>query len=181
MVALCGALLATVKPLNGCDLKTALKKVEWNLIIFMAATLIMGEALVESGAAQALAQALVAAVPLASLHPVAGFGIAAALALLAHLVVTSRTARATVLIPAVALPFAAAGYSPGLLVFMLAVGSGFCQTLMVSAKPVAMFAGEDRQHYGPRELARLSVALLPGLWLLLVLFAVVVWPRQGLA
>jgi di/tricarboxylate transporter len=181
MVALCGALLATVKPLTGCDLKAALKKVEWNLILFMAATLIMGEALVESGAAQALAQALVAAVPLARLHPVAGLGLAAALALLAHLVVTSRTARATVLIPAVALPFAAAGYAPGLLVFMLAIGSGFCQTLMVSAKPVAIFAGEDRQHYGPRDLARLSLALLPALWLLLVLFAAVVWPRQGLA
>ena len=180
MVALCGALLATVKPLTGCDLKAALKKVEWNLVIFMAATLIMGEALVESGAAQALAGALVTAVPLARLHPVAGVGIAAALALLAHLVVTSRTARATVLIPAVALPFVAAGYHPGLLVFMLAVGSGFCQTLMVSAKPVAMFAGEDREHYGPRDLARLSLALLPGLWLLLVLFTLVVWPRQGL-
>jgi hypothetical protein len=64
---------------------------------------------------------------------------------------------------------------------MLAVGSGFCQTLMVSAKPVAIFAGEDRQHYGPRDLARLSLALLPALWLLLVLFAAVVWPRQGLA
>jgi solute carrier family 13 (sodium-dependent dicarboxylate transporter), member 2/3/5 len=180
LVAMCGALLATVKPLTGSDLKATLKRVEWNLVIFMAATLIMGEALVDSGAAAALARGLVSAVPLASLPPLAGLAIAALLALLSHLVVTSRTARATVLIPAVALPFAAAGYNPGLLVFLLAVGSGFCQTLMVSAKPVAMFAGEQREHFGPRDLAGLSLALLPGLWLLLVIFAAVIWPRQGL-
>ncbi len=180
IVAVCGALVATVKALTGADLKSTLKKVEWNLVIFMAATMIMGEALVDSGAASALARALVGAVPLAGLPPVAGLAIASVLALLAHLVVTSRTARATVLIPAVALPFAAAGYDPALMVFLLAVGSGFCQTLMVSAKPVAMFAGENREHYGPRDLALLSLALLPGLWLLLVFFAAVAWPLQGL-
>lgn len=180
IVAVCGALLITVKPLTGSDLKATLKKVEWNLVIFMAATMIMGEALVDSGAAAALARALVNVVPLATLAPLAGIAIASLLALLAHLVVTSRTARATVLIPAVALPFASAGYDPGLLVFLLAVGSGFCQTLMVSAKPVAMFCGENREHYGPRDLAALSLALLPGLWLLLVCFAAFAWPRLGL-
>lgn len=181
MVALCGALLATAKALTGTDLKTTLKKVEWNLVIFMAATMILGEALVDSGAAAALARGFVDAVPLADLPAAAGLAIAALVALLSHLLVTSRTARATVLIPTVALPFAAAGYNPGLLVFLLAVGSGFCQTLMVSAKPVAMFSGEHREHFGPRDLAALSLALLPGLWLLLVVFALVIWPRQGLA
>jgi anion transporter len=180
MVAVCGALLATVKGLTGSDLKTTLKRVEWNLVIFMASTMIMGEALVETGAATALARSFVDAVSLSSLHPLAGLAMAAALGLLSHLLVTSRTARATVLIPAVALPFSAAGYNPGLMIFMLAVGSGFCQTLMVSAKPVAMFSGENREHYAPRDLAGLSLALLPGLWLLLVFFASVVWPQQGL-
>lgn len=180
LVALVGALLATVKGLTGSDLKGALRKVEWNLVVFMAATLIMGQALVDSGAAAALAQALVRAVPLATLPPWALLALAAMLALLSHLVVTSRTARATVLIPTVALPFAAAGLDAGLLVFMMAVGSGFCQTLMVSAKPVAMFAGEEREHFGPRDLAGLSLGLLPAMCLLLVLFAAWVWPSQGL-
>lgn len=180
VVAVCGALLATVKALTGADLKSTLKRVEWNLVIFMAATMVMGEALVDSGAAGALARSLVAAVPIAQLPPLAGLAIAAVLALLSHLVVTSRTARATVLMPAVALPFVAAGHDAALLVFLLAVGSGFCQTLMVSAKPVAMFAGDGGGHFGPRDLAGLSLALLPGLWALLVFFAAVVWPRQGL-
>lgn len=180
MVAVCGALLATVKAFTGSDLKSTLKKVEWNLVIFMAATMTMGEALVDSGAANALAQLLVHGVPITRLPPVASLALASMLALLSHLLVTSRTARATVLIPAVALPFAAAGLNPGLLVFMMAIGSGFCQTLVISAKPVAMFAGDNGDHYSPRDLAGLSLALLPGMLLLLVFFSSVIWPRQGL-
>ena len=93
---------------------------------------------------------------------------------------TSRTARATVLIPTVALPFAAAGNDASLLVFLVTLGSGFCQTLPVSAKPVAMFMQGERQHVAPRDLLLLSAALLPGLWLLLSLCAIVLWPLQGL-
>ena len=146
----------------------------------MAATMVMGEAMLDSGAADALAGLLVQAVAIDRLPPVAGLALASVLALLSHLLVTSRTARAMVLIPAVALPFAAAGHNPALLVFMMAIGSGFCQTLLISAKPVAMFAGEAGPHYTARDLAGLSLALLPGMWLLLVLFAAVIWPLQGL-
>lgn len=180
MVAVCGALLATVKGLTGSDMKSTLKKVEWNLVVFMAAAMVMGEAMLDSGAADALAGLLVQAVAIDRLPPVAGLALASVLVLLSHLLVTSRTARAMVLIPAVALPFAAAGHNPALLVFMMAIGSGFCQTLLISAKPVAMFAGEAGPHYTARDLAGLSLVLLPGMWLLLVLFAAVIWPLQGL-
>ncbi|WP_341892925.1 SLC13 family permease [Variovorax sp. YR752] len=173
LVALCGALAVTFKPLTGMDLKSALAKVEWNLVIFMAATLVMGEALLASGAATALAETLVASLSLQRLPPWSELVLAALIALLAHLVVTSRTARATVLIPTVALPFAAAGNDASLLVFLVALGSGFCQTLTVSAKPVAMFMQGGQQHAAPRDLLLLSAALLPGLWLLLSLCAVV--------
>lgn len=181
VVAVAGALVATVKPLTGIDLKTALKRVEWNLVLFMAATLVMGEALLASGAAHGLSQALVATLALDRLPALAELALVALLALMAHLVVTSRTARATVLIPTVALPFAAAGLDAGLLVFMVVIGSGFCQTLTISAKPVTLFAATDgTPHYGARDLALLAAALLPALWALLLLFAAVVWPLQGL-
>lgn len=180
VVALCGALAATLKPLTGQDLKSTLGKVEWNLVVFMAATLVMGEALLASGAAAALADALVEALPLRQLPAWSELGLAALIALLAHLVVTSRTARATVLIPTVALPFAAAGNDASLLVFLVTLGSGFCQTLAVSAKPVAMFVQGAQPHLPPRDLLLLSAALLPGLWLLLSVCAIVLWPLQGL-
>jgi len=180
VVALCGALAVTFKPLTGQDLKSTLGKVEWNLVIFMAATLVMGEALLASGAATALADALVAVLPLQRLPAWSGLALAALIALLAHLVVTSRTARATVLIPTVALPFAAAGNDASLLVFLVTLGSGFCQTLAVSAKPVAMFVQGAQPHLVPRDLLLLSAVLLPGLWLLLSLCAIVLWPLQRL-
>lgn len=180
VVALGGALAATCRPLTGLDLKAALKRVEWNLVLFMAATLVMGEALLASGAADGLARHLVQGLAIDRLPPTLVVAAMALVALLSHLVVTSRTARATVLIPTVALPLAATGADPALLVFTAALGSGFCQTLVVSAKPVAMYAGEDRPHYGPRDLLRLSLALLPLLWALLTGFALVVWPALGL-
>lgn len=180
VVAVGGALLATLRPLTGTDLKSTLGRVEWNLVVFMAATLVMGEALLDSGAAHALAQALVHSLALEALSVPAELAIAAGIALLSHLVVTSRTARATVLIPTVALPLAAAGGSPGLLVFVMAIGSGFCQTLPVSAKPVALFAGDPSPNYSTRDLAGLALALLPGLWLMLLVCALVWWPLLGL-
>ena len=61
---------------------------------------------------------------------------AAIAATLSHLIITSRTARATVLIPALALPLAALGADPVALVMVVTLASGFCQTLMVSAKRI---------------------------------------------
>jgi di/tricarboxylate transporter len=186
-VALLAALAATCRPLSGVDLKTALRKVEWNLLLFMAATLVLGQALLDSGAAALLAQALTQALPLQSLPPAAVVAVAALIALLSHLVITSRTARALVLLPTVALPLAAAGVNPALLVLVLVVGSGFCQTLVVSAKPVALFAGTElpagaalaRGEYDGA-LLRLSLALLPVMLLLLLAAALLQWPAMGL-
>jgi hypothetical protein len=186
-VALLAALAASCRPLSGVDLKTALRKVEWNLLLFMAATLVLGQALLDSGAAALLARALTQALPLHGLPPAAVVAVAALIALLSHLVITSRTARALVLLPTVALPLAAAGVNPALLVLVLVVGSGFCQTLVVSAKPVALFAGTElpasaalaRGEYDGA-LLRLSLALLPVMLLLLLAAALVQWPAMGL-
>lgn len=180
LVALGAALAATCKPLTGIDLRAAVQKVEWNLLLFMAATLGMGEALLSSGAADALAGALMQALNIHHLSPPQVLAVMALVALLSHLVVTSRTARATVLIPTVALPLAAAGVDVGLLIFTAVLGSGFCQTLTASAKPVALFAGADGGACAPADLIRLSLALLPLLWALLFGFALLVWPALGL-
>lgn len=179
-VALGAALLATVPVLTGCTLREALGKVEWNLLLFLAGTLVMGEALLASGAAAALAQGAMATLPRQALEGPGVIASAALLALLAHLVITSRTARATVLVPTVALPLAAAGVNPALLIFVTVVGSGFCQTFRASAKPVALFADAGPAGFGDADLRRLSLWLLPPTWLLLCTFGWFVWPRMGL-
>jgi solute carrier family 13 (sodium-dependent dicarboxylate transporter), member 2/3/5 len=182
VIAMLAALAATCKPLTGIALKTVLKQVEWNLLLFLAATLVLGQALLDSGAAAALAQGLRQALPLQALGPLGLCLLAAVIALLSHLWINSRTARAVVLIPTVALPLAALG--PGLdaslLVMLTVIGSGFCQTFQVSAKPVALFAGADRPGYSDADLLRLALWLFGPLLLLLVFFSTWVWPLQGL-
>jgi solute carrier family 13 (sodium-dependent dicarboxylate transporter), member 2/3/5 len=178
LIALGAALVGTTRRCSGVDLKTALKKVEWNLLLFLAATLVIGQALLDSGAAGALAGLVTRLLPAGT---PAGLVVAAvaAVALLSHLVIHSRSARAMVLLPAVALPLAATGVNPALLVFVMVLGSGFCQTLTASAKPVALFAQTELPTYETRDLLRLSLALGPVVWVLLMVFALGVWPLQG--
>jgi anion transporter len=180
-VALVGALAVTASPLTGLSFKQALKDVEWNLLLFLAATLLLGETLVASGAADALIGARLDAMLSwdtgARLVVVA---IACAVALLSHLLIVSRTARATVLIPTLALPLAGAGLDPAALVFLVTMASGFCQTLAVSAKPVTLFARLDAAYFTDRDLLRLALLLLPMMLVALLLFASYVWPALGL-
>jgi solute carrier family 13 (sodium-dependent dicarboxylate transporter), member 2/3/5 len=182
VVALAAALLATTKALTGVSIKEALKAVEWNLILFLAATMVMGEALLVSGAAQMLAERARALLPVAwANQSVALVLVVSLISLLSHCVITSRTARAMVLIPTIALPLAASGMNATALIFISVVASGFCQTFSVSAKPVTLFASKTDQAFNEADLMRLSLWLLPMMLALLMLFAFVVWPLLGLS
>lgn len=179
--ALIGAVAITVRPLSGISLKDAVNEVNWNLLVFLAITLMLGHVLIDTGAASLITSKLL---QLASgtkgLTPAAAVMIAAITAMAAHLVITSRTARVAVLIPSLALPLSAFGVNPAALIFLMTMGSGFCQTMYVSAKPVALYAGLDVATYDDRDLVRLSAWLLPGMIGLLLLFSFVVWPLLGL-
>lgn len=180
VIGIAAALLLTNERISGLSLKTALKGVEWNLLLFLAGTLVIGEALLLTGTAQVLAKRIVdlAGGSIAD-WPVLIIGFAAIVATLSHLVITSRTARATVLIPALALPLAGLGVAPLNLVMVVTLASGFCQTLMVSAKPVALFGAMDPPPFGQADLFRLAGALIVPFIVLLVIFAALVWPLQG--
>lgn len=180
LVALAGALAATCRPLTGVTLKAALKSVEWNLVVFLAATMVLGQALLDSGAARLLADALLAAPPLQGLGRAGAMALACLAALASHLLITSRTARAVVLLPTLALPLSTYGVDPVALVMLVTLASGYCQTFMVSAKPVAMFAAADVPTYGHADLARLSAALALPVAALFLGTAWFVWPLQGL-
>ncbi len=181
VVALVGALIATSKSITGISMKDAVKQVEWNLVLFLAATLVMGEALIESGAAQWIAQAAMQALPQAMMQqPLWIVAIASLISLLAHIVITSRTARAMVLIPTVALPLAVGDFNVVAVIFLTVVASGFCQTFSVSAKPVALYSKQDAGSYSDGDLMRLSLRLLPWMAGLLMLFSLWVWPALGL-
>jgi di/tricarboxylate transporter len=179
-IALAAAALLVIGPFRTLSPVDALKAIEWKLLAFLVATMLMGDALIGSGAARAIAADLVANIGREALaSPVIVAAVVAAIALLAHLVVTSRTARVVVLIPVLALPLAGFGYDSSALILLVAVGTGFCQTLPVSAKAVALYAALKQPTYSPKDLAVLSCALLPIHLVLLVVFALVVWPLLG--
>ena len=181
IVTLLGAVAVTLQPLAPVSMKQAVKATEWQLILFLAATTLMGGALIETGAAGAIVKGLLGLLPGEALTtPWLLVEVICAIALLSHLVITSRSARAAVLIPMLALPFAAQGYDLRALAFVIVMGTGFCQTLPVSAKPVALFAGLDRPTYQPRDLVLLSAVLLPLIFALLMGFATYIWPLMGL-
>lgn len=180
IAALAAATPLMIGPIRALTPIVALKAIEWKLMVFLIATMLMGDALISSGAARAIAADIVANVDREALgNPVAVTTVVAAIALLAHLVVTSRTARAVVLIPVLALPLAGFGYDPTALILLVAIGTGFCQTLPVSAKAVALYAALKQPTYAPKDLMLLSITLLPIHVVLLVVFSLVVWPLLG--
>jgi solute carrier family 13 (sodium-dependent dicarboxylate transporter), member 2/3/5 len=180
IIAMIGALAATTPSLTGVDIKTAIKKVEWNLVLFLAATMVLGEALQHSGAAKSIAAMALALVPLEHFSQSAIIALCAVIALSSHLLITSRTVRATILIPTIALPLAVNGVDATLMIFVAVIGSGFCQTFTVSAKPVAVFAQAENSGITSGTLAGLSAVLFLPLLALLAFFAMVIWPLQGL-
>ncbi|SCX45418.1 anion transporter [Klenkia marina] len=178
VVALGAALVATAPGVTGTSLGRALAQVPWSLLLFLAATLALGTALLESGAAQALAALAVG--PLTG-SPVAFLVAVVVVSTAAHLVIASRSARSAVLVPLVVALSPAAGVDPVAAALASTAAAGFCHTLPASAKPVAIFARvEGVPTYDARDLRRLALPLGPMTAALVLLFVLVGWPVLGL-
>ncbi len=177
LVALGGALLITAPRLGTIPLGKAVNEVPWTLLLFMAATAAVGSALTSSGATDWLAGHVLG---------IAGGGsallvVVVVLSAAAHLVVQSRSARSSVLIPLVVPAAMAGGWNPAAIAFASTAAAGFCHTLPSSAKPVAMFAQLDGvTTYDRGDLVRLSALLGPLVVVLVLVFSIVVWPHLGL-
>ncbi|MEE1836745.1 SLC13 family permease [Streptomyces sp. SP17KL33] len=175
VVALIGAVVASSPALGTVRLKDALRTVPWSMLLFMAATMAMGVALSDSGAAKWLVSGLPP-----GLTPPLFLVVVVALSTAAHLVLQSRSARSSVLVPLVVAAAVGAGVNPVAAALASTAAAGFCHTLPASAKPVALFADlPGTPTYTPRDLLRLSAVLAPLTAALVVLFAVAVWPLVG--
>lgn len=169
------AVLVLAAPRGGVvSISRAVSEVPWSLLVFMATTAAMGGALVSTGAAQWLADSVLGGTGYAL---VVGVVVVSAAA---HLVVQSRSARSSVLIPMVVPAALAAGMNPIALAFASTAAAGFCHTLTSSAKPVAVFSRLDAPTYGSKDLLVLSALLGPLLVAVVLLFSVAVWPLLGL-
>lgn len=182
VVALLGCLIVASPRFGSVKLGTALKAVPWSMLMFMAATLTLGSALVDSGAAQWLAGRVLA--PVASTGAAAGWVFVVVVVLVstaAHLVIQSRSARSAVLVPLVVSLAPGVGIDPVAAAFASTAAAGFCHTLTSSAKPVTLFSDIDGiDSYEPAHLLRLSAVLAPVHAALVLLFAVLLWPAMGM-
>ncbi|WP_190135588.1 SLC13 family permease [Streptomyces longispororuber] len=175
VVALIGAVVAASPALGTVRLKDALTTVPWSLLLFMAATMAMGVALAESGAAAWLVSGLPA-----GLSPWLFLAVVVAVSTAAHLVLQSRSARSSVLVPLVVAAALGAGVNPVAAALASTAAAGFCHTLPASAKPVTLYAEVPGvPTYTARDLLRLSAVLAPLTAALVLLFALAVWPLLG--
>ncbi|MFD8433115.1 MULTISPECIES: SLC13 family permease [Streptomyces] len=175
VVALIGAVVASSPALGTVGLKDALKTVPWSLLLFMAATMAMGVALADSGAARWLVSGLPGHV-----GPAVFLGVVVAVSTAAHLVLQSRSARSSVLVPLVVAAAVGAGVNPVTAALASTAAAGFCHTLPASAKPVTLFSDVPGvPTYTPRDLLRLSAVLAPLTAALVLFFAAAVWPLLG--
>lgn len=182
VVAVAAALVATAPWFGRTRLRAALATVPWSLLVFMAATLALGHALMATGAAHWLAEKVF--LPVSALGSAAGpvFVVLAVLtSAAAHLVIQSRSARSAVLIPILVALAPTMGVNPAAVALASTAAAGFCHTLTSSAKPVAMFSSLDSvETYGRADLLRLSAYLGPPFVMIVVFFSWVVWPLLGL-
>ncbi|WP_019203467.1 SLC13 family permease [Tsukamurella sp. 1534] len=179
IVALLGALVTTSPRYGSTTLKKTLGAVPWSLLLFMAATLALGDALIASGAAEWIANRLFGGLGVRS--PFVFLLAIVAVSTVAHLVIQSRSARSAVLIPVVVALAPTMGVSAAAAAFASTAAAGFCHTLPSSAKPVALFSDvEGTRTYAPGHLRKLSLFLAPLMIALVLLFSYLVWPPLGL-
>lgn len=174
--ALLAALVVTVPRLGLTSASGALAAVPWTLLLFVGCTALLGTALAETGAAAHLGE-----LALGGVSGPALLVVVVVLSAAAHLILQSRSARSSVLVPLVITAALATGMNPAALAFASTAAAGFCLTLPSSAKPVALFADLDgAPGFDRRDLLRLSAVLGPLTVALVLLFAVAVWPLLGL-
>ena len=180
IVALLGVLVTSLPGYGSVALRKALAKAPWSLLVFMAATLAMGDALVSTGAAKWVATSAFNAVRIHSPWPF--MLVVVVLSTASHLVIQSRSARSAVLIPIVVALSPAVGVSPAAAAFASTAAAGFCHTLPSSAKPVAMFSDiEGMETFSPDDLRRLSLLLGPLMVVLVMACSAWLWPLLGLS
>jgi sodium-dependent dicarboxylate transporter 2/3/5 len=180
LIAIIGALAITAPYIRPIRFKAALKEVDWNLLLFLAATIFLAEGLIASELVSATLGTNLSEIGRGQFPPIAVIAIIASVGLLMHLVVHSRTARVAILVPPVLVLADELGMNEMLCMLVAVAATGVCQTLMVSAKPVIVYGQMDGETFTQRDLFKLSAVLLPLHFALILLFAGIVWPAMGL-
>jgi di/tricarboxylate transporter len=181
-VAVAGAVALTAPGIGVLSWKDGVKAVEWNLVVFVGAALVLGEALIDSGAAGWIVERLFAASGIAEAgSELVVLVVLALLTLTSHVYMTSHAARAAALVPALLYLGTSLDLDPVALVFIGTVGMDYCLTFPVSSKALLLYAELDEDTFEPPDLLRLSSVLLLAHVVLVVVFYLLWWRPLGLA
>lgn len=180
-VTLAGALVLTA-PFGALSWKEGVKAIDWNLLLFVCAALALGSALIDTGAARWIFEALIESSGVASdrgpLFVLASVG---ALSLTSHLYLTSHVARAVALCPILLHLAADLDLNPAAVIFIGTVGIDYCLTLPISSKALMMFQGSEGETFRPVDLMLLGAVLLLVHLGMIVAFYHAYWRWVGLA
>lgn len=180
-VTVAGTVLLTLPGVGVLPWQRGLKAVSWNLVLFVGAALVLGRALIETGAAPWIIERLFALSGLAgATSPLLILLLLSFLCLTSHVYLTSHTARAAALVPPLLYLGSSLGLDPVAVLFIGTVGMDYCLTFPVSSKALLMFQELDGETYQPADLLRLSAVLLPVHLVLIVLFYYGYWQWVGL-
>lgn len=180
-VTVIGALVLTAPGIGVLSWKNGLKAVSWNLVIFVGAALVLGEALIESKAAEWIINNLFAVSGIVSAESrLLILLVLSLISLTSHIYMTSHTARAVALIPALLYLGNSLQLNPTAVLFISTVGMDYCLTFPVSSKALLMFQELEGETYKPADLLRLSSVLLLVHLGLIVLFYYTYWRWIGL-
>ena len=181
-VSVAGALALTAPQVGVLSWKAGLKAVSWNLVVFVGAALVLGQALIETGGAQWIIERMFAASGIAQGGSTPLILVSVVLiSLTSHIYMTSHAARTAALIPPLLFLAQRLDLNLAAMMFIGTVGIDYCLTFPVSSKALLMFQELDRETWTPADLLKLSAVLLPVHAALMVVFYYGWWRHVGLA
>lgn len=182
IVTMVGALALTLPGVGVMRWKDGLAAVSWNLIVFVGASLALGRALIDSGAAEWIIENLFAATGIRAAESLLLILlILAFISLTSHVYMTSHTARAVALVPPLLYLASSLDVNPVAVMFIGTVGMDFCLTFPVSSKAILLFQEAEDGAFETSDLLRLSAVLLPVHVVMIVVFYYGYWQWVGLS
>ena len=162
--------------------KEGLSSVSWSLIFFVAGAAALGKLLVDYGVTdyfQHILMSVFSGMSFNSELPI--LIIIILISVLSHLLITSHTTRAVVLIPVFIILAESFNLNTEAAVFIALLGINFCVMLPVSSKALLIFYESENRPFETRDLMKIGILLMPVYVLLLIATYYIYWQHIGLS
>lgn len=179
LVAIAAAVAVTAPVVGVISLKKALGRVDWPLILLLAAAGYLAIAAQSNPLIDAAIHSATAGLSAGDGGPtVLGLAGLIAFSMVLHLAVQSRSARAVLVLPVVLTVAAASGLDARLGVLAMTAGIGFCVLTPVGSKALMVLAATGDEDRWRCDLRRAAPALFAVQFAVILVFAHLLWPSM---